>query len=219
MKIWTFEGGENRNFTYLVSDGESREVAIVDAAVDVSQIIPTVESQGLSPTYLLLTHTHHDHIMYKNGYMSLFPGIKMFMFGWSQRIPNAEILRDGDTIKVGRVSIVVIHTPGHYPESVCYLANGALFTGDTLFVGRTGRTVSVGGNTRVLYRSVYNKILTLREDTAIFPGHNYGDQPTITIAENRKISPLLQARDEDDFVKRMVEYEKSRRGLTKPGRY
>jgi glyoxylase-like metal-dependent hydrolase (beta-lactamase superfamily II) len=111
---------------------------------------------------------------------------------------------------VGQLSLEVFHTPGHYPDSVCYLLNGILFTGDTLFVGRTGRTVSKGSDTRQLYQSVYNIIFDLPGHTIIYPGHDYGPKMTISIDENIVLSPLLQAEDEDDFVQRMADYEAER---------
>ena len=85
-----------------------------------------------------------------------------------------------------------------------------LFTGDTLFVGRTGRTISKGSDTRTLYRSVYDTIMELPDQTIIYPGHDYGKQPTISIDENVRISPLLQAKDEEDFITRMANYEANR---------
>jgi glyoxylase-like metal-dependent hydrolase (beta-lactamase superfamily II) len=85
-----------------------------------------------------------------------------------------------------------------------------LFTGDTLFVGRTGRTVSKGSDTRQLYQSVYNIIFDLPGHTIIYPGHDYGPKMTISIDENIVLSPLLQADDEDDFVQRMADYEVER---------
>ena len=86
-----------------------------------------------------------------------------------------------------------------------------LFSGDTLFVGRTGRTVDKKSDPRELYKSVYNKILTLPEKITIYPGHDYGPRSSITIRENIKISPLLQAVDEDDFLIKMKEYEINRK--------
>jgi glyoxylase-like metal-dependent hydrolase (beta-lactamase superfamily II) len=88
-----------------------------------------------------------------------------------------------------------------------------LFTGDTLFVGRTGRVISAKSDIAALYDSVYNKILTMDGNTRIYPGHDYGEEPTVTLKENIKISHLLQARNLKDFEQRMDEFENTR----KPG--
>ena len=86
-----------------------------------------------------------------------------------------------------------------------------VFTGDTLFVGRTGRTISDNASTKELYYSIYDKILSLPSNTLIYPGHDYGEKPTISLEENIKISPLLQAKSEKDFIERMANYEANRK--------
>ena len=104
----------------------------------------------------------------------------------------------------------IMHTPGHFPDSICYKMENIIFTGDTLFVGRTGRTIGPNASTKDLYHSVYDKILSLHGNTLIYPGHDYGEKPTISIKENIKISPLLQAKSEKDFIERMAAYEANR---------
>jgi len=210
MKIWTFQGGYDNNLTYLIYDGTSPWAAIIDAAIPAERLVSTIDMHGLFPQYLLITHSHQDHIVYVKEYMAEFPQLKICIFERTHLFPNQNPLKEGDELSLGELNIHVLHTPGHYNDSLCYQVNGSLFTGDTLFVGRTGRTINVGGNTRELYRSVYKKILTLPESTIIYPGHHYGETESIIISENIKISPLLQASDENDFVKRMKDYERSR---------
>ena len=96
-------------------------------------------------------------------------------------------------------------------HSICYQLNPVLFTGDTLFVGRTGRVVSDRSDINHLYDSIYKKILNLPHNTIIYPGHNYGPQPTISLKDNIKISPLLNAKNRNNFIDLMKEYEKSRK--------
>ena len=213
MKIRTFEGGLDKNFTYLVTEGDSPQSVIIDAAVPVEHLIQSVGNNRLTPVSLLITHTHHDHIVYLREYQQAFPNLKVHLWRNNNHYLKQQNLSHLDIIHVGSLKFTVIHTPGHTPDSVCYLVERKLFTGDTLFVGRTGRTIGATSDTRQLYRSVYSKILTLPGNTVIYPGHNYGDVQTITLEENKKISPLLRATDEADFVKRMKEYEQSRRKL------
>ena len=104
----------------------------------------------------------------------------------------------------------MIFTPGHYLDSCCFLLEDKIFTGDTIFIGRTGRTISAGANIRQLYNSVYKKILTLPDNFTIYPGHDYGDKSSCTIKENIEISPLLRAKNEEDFILRMESYERNR---------
>ena len=79
-----------------------------------------------------------------------------------------------------------------------------------MFVGRPGRTISNGSDIKELYNSIYKIILTLPQNIIIYPGHNYGQSPTITIQKNIEISPLLQASDENDFEARMKDFEVNR---------
>ena len=99
-------------------------------------------------------------------------------------------LSDYEIITLGQEIIIAIHTPGHLSDSICFWnkKDKSIFTGDTIFVGRTGRTVSNHSNIKDLYNSVYKKILTLPNDTLIYPGHNYGFSKTITIKENIALS-------------------------------
>ena len=75
----------------------------------------------------------------------------------------------------------MLHTPGHTPGSACFLVNGHLFTGDTLFVGAAGRTDLTGASLDTLIASIENKILSLPKDTVIWPGHDYGETPSSTL--------------------------------------
>jgi glyoxylase-like metal-dependent hydrolase (beta-lactamase superfamily II) len=90
-------------------------------------------------------------------------------------------LKDGDVLDVGHLKIEVLHTPGHTPGSVCFLTEGHLFTGDTLFVGAAGRTDLTGASLDTLIESIKEKLLSLPRETVVWPGHDYGDTPTSTI--------------------------------------
>jgi len=164
-------------------------------------------------TDIFITHTHGDHIAYLDQYVTKNPKVNIYLFEGSSFRKQGEktiTISDGEIISLDHFKIKVLHTPGHYPDSCCFLLEDSLFTGDTVFIGRTGRTISVGSNVRELYQSVYYKILTLSENITIFPGHNYGPVFYCSIEENIIISRLLQAEDEEDFVHRMEEYERSR---------
>ena len=80
-----------------------------------------------------------------------------------------------------------------------------------MFVGRTGRVISNGSNIEDLYHSVYAKILQISKNVRIYPGHDYGEEPSILLGENIEMSPLLQANDLEDFKRRMQNYEASRK--------
>ena len=100
-------------------------------------------------------------------------------------------VRDGDRLPVGQVEFTVLHTPGHTPGGICLYTPGHLFTGDTLFVDNAGRTDLPGSSLQQLVDSIQHKILPLPDDTIIWPGHDYGDTPTSTLAQQKSDNPYI----------------------------
>ena len=117
-----------------------------------------------------------------------------------------------DCISIGNQILICIHTPGHFPDSMCYWVkhDSIIFTGDTLFVGRPGRTIGRKSSIKDLYNSLYNKIFKLHSDTKIYPGHHYGFRKEITIHENVKNSNFFQCKSFNEFELVMKNFEKSR---------
>ena len=211
FSIRSFKGGYDDNLTYLASCIRTGNQFLVDASVPLSQIHNFLNKRGLIA--LFITHTHGDHIAFLEEYLEAFPNLVVMVYKESESKINCDYIKpvkEGDMITVGQLSVEVFYTPGHYNDSVCYYLDGLLFTGDTLFIGRTGRTISKGSDIKKLYKSIYNTILELPHTTIIYPGHDYGPKMSMTIKENVSISPLLQAEDEDEFIKRMAEYEANR---------
>ena len=183
---------------------------IIDASIKPKALKPFLKS---NPIAILITHSHYDHIRYVNDYRDCYPNIKLI--GHPRSSLNKErnnflSVNDNAIINLGKLEIEIIYTPGHYFDSVCFLVGDAIFTGDTIFIGRTGRTISKGSNIKDLYNSVYNKLFKLPHNIVIYPGHNYGPKPSMTIAENISVSNLLQAKNENDFMIRMKNYEQKR---------
>ncbi len=210
LSIRSFKGGFDDNLTYLVTETTTREQFLVDAALPLQGL----QSYLKTLKYIGITHTHGDHLVYLRDYLHRYPEARVAVHESGARKIGTEHLmplQEGSIISLGNVRIQALYTPGHYPDSVCFLMEDALFTGDTLFIGRTGRTVSPGSDVCQLYHSVYQKVLILPGNTTIYPGHDYGPQPTATLEENILLSPLLQAENEADFVERMAAYEASRR--------
>ena len=209
--IRSFHGGYDKNLTYLVTCMRTANQFLVDAAVPLDSVSRFINQRGLIT--LFITHTHPDHIAYINEYVEAFPNLVTIVYKDSDKKISCNYIKqvkDGDIISVGQLSVEILHTPGHYPDSICYLLDEVLFTGDTLFVGRTGRTVGKASDVRKLYKSVYEKIFSLPSKTIIYPGHDYGPRTSISLEENIAISPLLNAKDEEDFIEKMKHYEKHR---------
>ena len=212
--VRSFIGGYDKNLAYIITCMQTGIHIIVDAAIKLERLKPFIRSE---PVALLITHTHGDHIAFLDDYTQAFANIVIVGHPESQAILDVDgfkPIENDSRFSVGRLKLRAIHTPGHYFVSVCYTLENVIFTGDTLFVGRTGRTISTRSNINDLYDSVYNKIIPLPPQTRIYPGHDYGPEPSITVEKNIEISPLLQAKNEEDFISRMEQYERTR----KPGK-
>ena len=210
FSIRSILGGYDKNFTYIITCMRTGVQVCVDASVDPNSIKPYVRSE---PVALLVTHSHGDHISFLDKYLEQYPN--MMILGHPDTAPELvgksfRTLTHNQTFRLGELSFTALHTPGHYYDSITYQLESVLFTGDTLFVGRTGRVISARSNIENLYDSIYNIILTLPKNIRIYPGHDYGDKPTISLKENIASSPLLQASNLKDFKARMSDYEKSR---------
>ena len=214
MKIKSFEGGFDKNFCYLIWCDKTKHAAIIDPSVSITPITEFIEKTDLILSKVLITHTHHDHILYLDDFMHLFPNTDILCHEKHIKTFNYYInkLSDYEIITLGQEIIIAIHTPGHLSDSICFWnkKNNSIFTGDTIFVGRTGRTVSNHSNIKDLYNSVYKKILTLPIDTIIYPGHNYGFSKTITIKENVALSNFFNCDSFDKFQLVMNKFESSR---------
>ena len=153
-------------------------------------------------------------------HQSLFPSLAEFSkaFKIPPLITVASIfdfkkIEHNDVVMVGKHFILSLSTPGHYMDSICYWvkSHNMIFTGDTMFVGRTGRTISSGSNIKELYHSTYDILLKLPPDTVIFPGHHYGYREDITLRENMKLSDFFQCKSFPEFDSVMKKFEESRK--------
>jgi glyoxylase-like metal-dependent hydrolase (beta-lactamase superfamily II) len=115
--------------------------------------------------------------------------------------PSATVvpLVGGERIAVGDVTIEAIATPGHTVAGISYLVEGAVMTGDTLFIGGCGRTDFPGGDAPTLWQSL-QRLAALPEETRVYPGHDYGQTPTSTIGWEKTTNPYLLCKSEAEFV-------------------
>lgn len=196
-------------FAYLVGSPRTGEALVIDPAAEAEEILEEALRLGLRITKIVNTHAHVDHIM-GNADMKKLTGAQIAiheddatwmanqpsslfqMFG-GKPSPMADILlRDGDRIDLGDgLSLEVIHTPGHSPGCICLYMPGAVFTGDTLFVGGVGRTDLPGGSWKTLLQSIQTRLFTLPGDTIVYPGHHYGPSRTSTISRERDTNPYF----------------------------
>ena len=213
MKIKSFQGGYDKNFTYVIWCSRTKLAAIIDPSTEINPIIEYIENHDLILSKILITHTHHDHIAYLNDFLDLFNNIIVYCYYQPINLKNDFIgLNDNEMIMIGNQELTAIYTPGHLSDSMCFWnkEHNILFTGDTIFVGRTGRIKSPSSNIKQLYDSVYNKILTLPQQTMIYPGHHYGCYPCITIQKNIDLFDFFSCQTFEEFCIIMENFEKNR---------
>ncbi|SEM53757.1 Glyoxylase, beta-lactamase superfamily II [Syntrophus gentianae] len=196
-------------FAYLVGDSDTGEALVIDPAANISGILSTAAKNNLQIKYIVNTHGHVDHISgnkemkEKTGAPIIIhegdafmlghtPPMLLQMFGAEDSPPADITVKDGDEINVGKVSLKVIHTPGHSPGGMSLYIKGFVFTGDTLFVESVGRTDLNGSSAPQMFRSIKEKLFTLPDDTQVLPGHNYGRTSTSTIGHEKHYNPFLR---------------------------
>lgn len=186
---------------YLVADASTKEACLIDPGSDPKPIKSFITKEGLDLKFIINTHGHGDHI----GANSFF-GAPIFVhrldkdflkdpdmnmsrsFMMNIVSPDADrLLEEGDVLKLGGLELKILHTPGHTPGSVSVVLDGVVFTGDALFAGSIGRTDFEYGDQDSLIRSITQKLLTLKDDTVIYPGHG---EPS-TIGEEKKSNPFF----------------------------
>ena len=193
-------GGLDSNFSYFIGDENTKEIAIVDP-INLKMLDEIVEEENLHVKALLLTHGHEDHIGDALEFQEKY-GAMIYKHPLNPlETANSFPLIDGFEIEIGSTKIQVMFTPGHTPDSVCYLTEGKLLTGDTLFVGGCGRCDLEGGDVDKLYDSLINRIGNLADETEIYPGHDYGDTPFSTLRNEKATNRFYLIRDIEEFRK------------------
>jgi glyoxylase-like metal-dependent hydrolase (beta-lactamase superfamily II) len=189
------------NFSYIIADEASGKAAVVDPSFNVDAIILVLKDHNFSLKYIINTHGHADHSAGNEELKAAFQS-KIVAHKLSHVNQDISVV-DGDIIRLGAISIKVMHTPGHTPDSICLLIDGKLLTGDTLFVGECGRTDLPGGSVEDMYTSLLQKIAKLDDNIEVYPGHDYGPSPDSTIAKEKQTNYTLQNRTLKQFIQFM----------------
>ncbi|MCS7132201.1 MAG: MBL fold metallo-hydrolase [Nitrososphaeria archaeon] len=192
--------------SYVVFDSGRREGILIDAGGDPVKILSVIEGCNLRMTGIYLTHGHFDHVLAVNdlkkelncGFyihdhdreillQAPLDAERLLGLSIPRPPPPDGGIKEGDVIYVGGFKLEVIHTPGHTPGSVCFVADECVFTGDTLFAGSIGRTDLAGGDLEKLISSIQNKLFVLPDDCVVYPGHG----PSTVLRVEKLMNPFV----------------------------
>ena len=206
---------------YIESEGEA---AIIDPLRETEPYIALAKERGAAIKYVFETHFHADFV---SGHIDLARKVHAPIVYGPMADTRYEVIHatDGQEFKLGKITFRVLHTPGHTPESSCYLLldekgnEHAVFTGDTLFVGDVGRPDLLDGIMSqdelagLLYDSLNKKIKTLPDETIVYPAHgpgsacgkNIGKETFSTIGEQKKFNYALKAQSREEFIRQVTD--------------
>jgi glyoxylase-like metal-dependent hydrolase (beta-lactamase superfamily II) len=204
------------NFVYAIGDRASGECVLVDPAYAVADLIATVEGDGMGVVGVLATHYHPDHV---GGSMMnhTIEGVTEVLERVNcpvhvQRVEVPWVARTtginehefaahdpGDRVTVGSVEIELVHTPGHTPGSQCFLVDGRLVSGDTLFLDGCGRTDLPGSDPALMYESL-QRLAKLPDDTIVYPGHRYSMPSSATMNAIREQNYVFRPASREQWL-------------------
>lgn len=205
------------NFVYLVGDRRTGQAVVVDPAYGVDELLDLLEADGMECVGVLATHYHPDHVggdmmgWTVEGVAHLLERapvpvhVQQDEAPWVTRVTGVgegDLIthRSGDVVHVGSVPVTLLHTPGHTPGSQCFLVDGRLVAGDTLFLDGCGRTDLPGGDPEALYESLNTRLARVPDDTVLYPGHLYSPEPSATMGETRARNYVFRLRTPEQWM-------------------
>lgn len=204
-----------RNFAYLIGDRETREAIVVDPAYAVGDLLDALAADDMRLTGVLATHHHPDHV---GGDLMghPLPGLTDLLAReqvpvhvnraeseWVRRttgVSETDLVPHDhdDVLEVGAIGLRLLHTPGHTPGSQCFLLDGRLVAGDTLFIEGCGRTDFPGGDADAMFRSLQS-LAGLSGDPVVYPGHLYSAEPSAPLSAVRQSNFVFRPRSLDEW--------------------
>jgi glyoxylase-like metal-dependent hydrolase (beta-lactamase superfamily II) len=204
-----------RNFSYLIGDRQTGDCVVVDPAYAAPELAAAAEADGMRLSGVLVTHHHPDHV---GGTMMGFTlkGLAELLehtsvpvhvnaqeADWVSRTTGIALSEltaheHGDTVTVGEIDIELLHTPGHTPGSQCFLVDGRLVAGDTLFLEGCGRTDFPGGDPDAIYRSL-QELAKLDGNPTVFPGHWYSAEPSAPLEDVKRTNYVYRVSSIDQW--------------------
>jgi len=203
-EIHTLVVGQLQTNCYILRSGS--EAIVVDPGDESERILRFIRDLNATPTHIVATHTHFDHVLGVEGVrkatkapfmihsedlrmlQSMQSRVRQFMGFEVPPPPKVDgYLKDGDSLRMGDETIRILHTPGHSPGSISLAGDGYVLTGDALFNQSIGRTDLPGGDLKTLVLSIRDRLFKLNDDTTVYPGHG----PETTIGDEKLTNPFV----------------------------
>jgi hydroxyacylglutathione hydrolase len=205
------------NFVYLIGDRETGDAIAIDPAYGVAELVDILGKDGMRLSGVLATHYHPDHVggsmmghtIEGVGELLEIQGVKIHVQKEEADLvkkvtgvsdSDLELHDSGDTVMVGDVPIELIHTPGHTPGSQCFLVEGCLIAGDTLFLEGCGRTDLPGSDVGQMYDSLHNRLAKVPDSTVLFPGHRYSFHSSAEMGMTREMNVMFKPKTEEQWM-------------------
>jgi glyoxylase-like metal-dependent hydrolase (beta-lactamase superfamily II) len=190
---------ETSTYTYLVANELTKAAALIDPVLEQHERdLKLIAELGFHLELVLDTHVHADHITAANALRER-TGAKTVQS--AKGAPCADVpVGHGDVVRLGDVAIHVLATPGHTDDSVSYVVDGHVFTGDTLLIRGTGRSDFQNGDASALFDSITRVLFALPDDTVVLPGHDYRGLTESTIGEEKRLNPRVAGKSRDEMV-------------------
>ena len=174
---------KSSTYTYVIASGKGREALIIDPVIEHSdQYIKVLEDLELKLVKVIDTHIHADHITGLNELSQRTGCTKVMGENSKSEVIDLKV-KDEEIIKIENIDLKVIYTPGHTDDSYCFTMNDRIFTGDTLLINGTGRTDFQNGSPHDAYHSLFDRVLSLPDETIVYPAHDYNQKKSSTRAK------------------------------------
>lgn len=205
LDVLTLTNGAFAENCYILVDRDARDAVMVDPGEEADRFLHRLATERVTLQAVWLTHSHADHILGTARVVEA-TGVPLYLHpedrplydalpqqsAWlglepSVPPPPDRQLTHGMQLRLGGLTFEVRHVPGHSPGHVAFVGHGAAVVGDALFAGSIGRTDLPGGDTETLLASIRDQLLTLPDETVVYPGHG----PATTIGQERRTNPFL----------------------------
>lgn len=188
-------------YSYLMADTTTKEAILIDPVLEKApRDAQLIKELGLQLKFAINTHCHADHIT-GTGYLKLLLPGTLSVIGNKAGANADRTLADDETVEFGRHQLLAVSTPGHTDGCMTFIVHeqGVAFTGDTLLIRGCGRTDFQEGDSKMLYKSVHEKIFTLPDNFRLFPAHDYKGNMETTVGEEKELNPRL-SQSLEEFV-------------------